>query len=69
MKQKFKGNSLEVTPLGCINYQFGEDHFVVSRPPTSANNIILGGLYVDTVGNMEIKNLTTKDSCTVVFKS
>jgi len=63
MKQKFKGNSLEFTPLGCMNFQFGDDHIVVSRPVTSCQNIILGGMHIDTQGKMEAKNLTTGDSC------
>jgi len=69
MKSKFKGNSLEITPLGAINIKMGDDHFIITRPTTSGNNIIIGGMYVDTFGTMEIKNVSTGDYLKVRFKS
>lgn len=46
-----------------MNFKFKDtgDHFICTRPNTSAQNIILGTTYVDTYGDMEMQNLWTKD--------
>jgi hypothetical protein len=38
--------------------QYG-DHMIIKRPENSANNLIIGTLYVDMHGKMEVTNLTT----------
>ena len=35
------------------------EHLVIKRPDNSANNLIMGKLYVDMHGNLEVNNITT----------
>lgn len=34
------------------------DHLVIKRPDNSANNLVIGKLYVDIHGNCEVENIT-----------
>lgn len=34
------------------------EHIIIKRPDNSANNLIVGKLYVDVHGKMEITNIT-----------
>lgn len=56
MKSKFWGKSLEFTPLGKAYFIIGDQHYMITRPSTIANNIIIGTLYLDLGG-------TTKCVC------
>lgn len=39
------------------------EHIVVKLPDTSANNLILGTIYVDLHGKCEVLNLNTGEKC------
>jgi len=34
------------------------EHLVIKRPDNSANNLIVGRLYVDVHGTLEVENIT-----------
>jgi len=34
------------------------EHIIIKRPENSANNLIMGKLYIDVHGKMEVTNLT-----------
>lgn len=50
MKSKFWGKSLEFIPLSKSYIIIGDQHYVCTRPSTTANNIIFGTLYLDLSG-------------------
>lgn len=52
-----------------VKFKDNGDHFIITRPKTSVNNIIVGTMYIDTVGKMEIQNLRTGDNLVITFKS
>ena len=35
------------------------EHLVIKRPDNSANNLIIGKLYVDVHGTLEVNNITS----------
>ena len=41
------------------------EHLVIKRPDNSANNLIIGKLYVDLHGNCDIDNLTTGEKARI----
>jgi len=41
------------------------DHFTWGHLETAAYNVIIGGMWVDHFGEIEIKNETTGDVCTL----
>lgn len=60
VKNHFRGSSLEFKAVG-VQHMFlteSKEHIVIKRPDNSANNLIIGTLYVDVHGKMEITNLT-----------
>lgn len=70
MKTSFWGKSLEIKPLGLIHVRLKttNEHFVIERPNSSANNLIFGELYIDHHGQMTTRNLHTGDTSKVDFK-
>lgn len=60
VKSYFWGSSLEfrVTGLQHIVLTDTNEHIIVKRPDNSANNLIVGKLYVDIHGTLEATNLT-----------
>jgi hypothetical protein len=60
VKNYFWGGSLEFRAVGLQHMHLTEtnEHIVIKRPDNSANNLIIGTLYVDVHGKMEITNLT-----------
>jgi len=67
LKTKFTGNSSDVIVLG-TNYftipEFG-DKFTWGHLDTCAHNVIIGGMWVDHFGNLEIINHTTGDKALI----
>jgi len=63
LKSKFRGNSTEVTVNGSNHFWVTKfnDHFVWNHFDTCAHNIIVGGMWVDHYGELEVKNHTTGD--------
>jgi Oxysterol-binding protein len=39
------------------------EHIIIKRPDNSANNLVVGKLYVDVHGKMEVTNITKKIKC------
>jgi len=69
MSSKFRGNSLEIVPLGIAHLKFTEsgNHYTWRKVTTIVHNIVLGKLWVDQVGEMVIKNLKTGDTCQLKY--
>lgn len=70
MSSKFRGKYLQVIPLGIVHLEFPERgyHFTWKKVTTTVHNIIVGKLWVDHHGDMEIVNHSTKDVCHVKFQ-
>jgi Oxysterol-binding protein len=41
------------------------EHIIIKKPDNSANNLIMGKLYVDVHGKLEVTNLTKNIKCTL----
>ncbi|TPX42136.1 hypothetical protein SeLEV6574_g05746 [Synchytrium endobioticum] len=82
VKSKFWGRSLELHPLGVCHVKLplflGADssnqdlvfeHYSWRKVTTVVNNLIVGKLWVDHLGDMVVKNHRTGEEVTVTFKS
>ncbi|CAF4690525.1 unnamed protein product [Rotaria sp. Silwood1] len=69
MTSKFRGQYLSITPLGYSHLIFKNtgNHFTWKKVTTLVNNIIVGKLWIDNVGEMDIINHTTKDVCKLKY--
>ena len=70
VKTSFKGTYLRVHPVGknhLILKKFG-DHFVWDKPFTNVHNIIIGKIYVEHYGVVELLNSATGEKALVDFK-
>ncbi|KAL0267043.1 UNVERIFIED_CONTAM: hypothetical protein PYX00_009415 [Menopon gallinae] len=65
MTSKFRGKYLQVVPLGIAHLVFDntKNHYTWRKVTTTVHNIIVGKLWVDQHGDMDIVNHTTKDKC------
>jgi len=65
LKTKFTGNSSDVIVLGKCSMKTTEfnDHFTWNHLDTTAHNVIVGGMWVDHYGTLEVNNHTTGDKC------
>ena len=56
----FRGSSLEFRAVGLNHLHLTDtnEHIVIRRPDNSANNLIMGTVYVDVHGTMEVTNVT-----------
>jgi len=56
----FRGSSLEFRAVGLQHLKLIEsnEHFIIKRPDNSGNNLIIGTIYVDVHGTLEITNVT-----------
>lgn len=65
VKNFFWGGSLEFRAIGLQHLILTEtnEHIVISRPDNSANNLIMGKLYVDVHGKLEVINKTKDIKC------
>lgn len=56
----FKGTSLEFRAVGLHHIILTEtkEHILFKRPDNSANNLLMGNLYVDVHGDIEVTNMT-----------
>ena len=63
VKSNFKSTSLHFTPKGNthIILKGKNEHYVVNRPVTTANNLIIGTLYLDLAGETVAVNRSTGD--------
>ncbi|XP_046901137.1 oxysterol-binding protein 2 [Hypomesus transpacificus] len=66
---KFRGKYISVMPLGSIHLQFHSsgNHYVWSKITSTVHNIIVGKLWIDQSGDIEIANHRTKETCHLKF--
>jgi hypothetical protein len=68
---KFLGNSIDVDTQGRSHIIFPKknEHYFYTNPQcTRIHNIIIGSMWIEHFGNLEIKNLDGSFQCTVAFK-
>ncbi|NWU73323.1 OSBP1 protein, partial [Pterocles burchelli] len=66
---KFRGKYLSIMPLGtihCIFHSSG-NHYTWKKVTTTVHNIIVGKLWIDQSGEIEIINHKTGDKCVLKF--
>nr|CAD7198943.1 unnamed protein product [Timema douglasi] len=65
MASKFRGKYLQVIPLGIAHLEFSGsgNHYTWRKVTTTVHNIIVGKLWVDQHGDMDIVNHTTGFKC------
>ncbi|CAF0711571.1 unnamed protein product [Brachionus calyciflorus] len=65
VSSKFRGQYLQVIPLGTTHLEFKKSghHYTWRKIATFVRNIIVGKLWIDNVGEMDIINHKTKDVC------
>ncbi|KAG8456205.1 hypothetical protein GDO86_002121 [Hymenochirus boettgeri] len=66
---KFRGKYLSIMPLGEIHLEFQSsgNHYVWRKVTSTVHNIIVGKLWIDQSGDIEIINYKTKDKCQMKF--
>ncbi|KAM4707860.1 oxysterol-binding protein 2 isoform 2-T2 [Discoglossus pictus] len=69
ISSKFRGKYLSIMPLGDIHLDFHSsgNHYVWRKVTSTVHNIIVGKLWIDQSGEIEINNFTTKDKCQLKF--
>ncbi|XP_060099880.1 oxysterol-binding protein-related protein 1 isoform X2 [Heteronotia binoei] len=69
-KLKFWGKSVEAEPKGIITLKLLEHNeaYTWTNPTCCVHNIIVGKLWIEQYGNMEITNHKTGDKCILNFK-
>jgi len=70
MRSKFKGKYLEVEPLGITHLEFTNsgNHYTWRKVKTVVHNIVIGKLWIDQHGEMEVVNHTKGDKCYMKFE-
>lgn len=65
MSSKFRGKYLQIIPLGIAHLVFNKsgNHYTWRKVTTTVHNIIVGRLWVDNHGEMDITNHITGDRC------
>lgn len=64
MTSKFRGKYLQVIPLGIAHLEFDSgNHYTWRKVTTTVHNIIVGKLWVDQHGDMDITNHTDGSKC------
>ncbi|KAJ3585207.1 hypothetical protein NHX12_013928 [Muraenolepis orangiensis] len=66
---KFRGKYLSIMPLGTIHaiFEKGDNHYTWKKVTTTVHNIIVGKLWIDQSGEIDIVNHTTGDRCHLKF--
>lgn len=69
IKNKFWGKSLEIFPTGVNHIEFPEhgDHYVLEQVTACVHNIVIGRMWLDNYGEMEIVNKTNGGRCIINF--
>ncbi|XP_075069535.1 oxysterol-binding protein-related protein 1 isoform X2 [Mixophyes fleayi] len=69
-KLKFWGKSVEAEPKGIITLELPKhnESYTWTNPTCCVHNIIVGKLWIEQYGNMEITNHKTADKCILNFK-
>jgi hypothetical protein len=71
MASRFRGKYLSVTPNGYTHVKFKNsgNHYSYRKITTTVHNIIVGKLWIDNHGEMEIANHSTGEKCVVKFNA
>ncbi|KFO23654.1 Oxysterol-binding protein 2 [Fukomys damarensis] len=66
---KFRGKYISIMPLGAIHLEFQAtgNHYVWRKSTSTVHNIIVGKLWIDQSGDIEIVNHKTSDRCQLKF--
>lgn len=66
---KFRGKYLSIMPLGEIHLEFhaSGNHYVWRKVTSTVHNIIVGKLWIDQSGDIDIVNHRTKATCQLKF--
>uniref|UniRef100_A0A3P8NKF5 Oxysterol-binding protein n=1 Tax=Astatotilapia calliptera TaxID=8154 RepID=A0A3P8NKF5_ASTCA len=66
---KFRGKYLSIMPLGTIHAVFekSNNHYTWKKVNTTVHNIIVGKLWIDQSGEIDVVNHTTGDRCHLKF--
>ncbi|XP_048369877.1 oxysterol-binding protein 2 [Sphaerodactylus townsendi] len=66
---KFRGKYLSIMPLGAIHLEFHSsgNHYIWRKVTSTVHNIIVGKLWIDQSGDIEIINYKSKDKCQLKF--
>ncbi|XP_029475169.1 oxysterol-binding protein 2 isoform X3 [Rhinatrema bivittatum] len=66
---KFRGKYLSIMPLGAIHLEFraSGNHYVWRKVTSTVHNIIVGKLWIDQSGEIEIINHKTTEKCQMKF--
>ncbi len=66
---RFWMKSLEFKPLGRVHVTLKSynEHYIIDRPSTSAQNIIFGTLYLDCSGESTTTNTRTNEKCVLEY--
>ncbi|XP_061107322.1 oxysterol-binding protein 1-like isoform X1 [Conger conger] len=69
LASKFRGKYLSIMPLGTIHCIFGksDNHYTWKKVTTTVHNIIVGKLWIDQSGEIDIVNHQTGDRCHLKF--
>ncbi|XP_069989952.1 oxysterol-binding protein 1 isoform X12 [Penaeus vannamei] len=69
MSSKFRGKYLQIIPLGIAHLKFlaSGNHYTWRKVSTTVHNMIVGKLWLDNHGEMEIVNHKTGDKCCLKF--
>ena len=69
-RDNYVGKYLEVEPLGITHLKFTKsgNHYSWRKVKTVVHNIVIGKLWIDQVGEMEVVNHTTGDKCYMKFE-
>lgn len=71
LKSKFYGKSVEVSPLGLQKYMFKDtgDVYEYQQPKTSAQNVLIGTMYIDHRGDSFLENTNSGECVKINFHS
>ncbi|KAI4832678.1 hypothetical protein KUCAC02_015634 [Chaenocephalus aceratus] len=69
LASKFRGKYLSIMPLGSIQCLFdkSENHYSWKKVTTTVHNIIVGKLWIDQSGEIDVVNHKTGDRCHLKF--
>ncbi|XP_053442824.1 oxysterol-binding protein 2 isoform X6 [Nycticebus coucang] len=69
ISSKFRGKYISIMPLGAIHLEFqaSGNHYVWRKSTSTVHNIIVGKLWIDQSGDIEIVNHKTNDRCQMKF--
>jgi flagellum-specific peptidoglycan hydrolase FlgJ len=69
-KTSFLGNALELDTSGRTHIYFPKtkDHYYYTNPKTRIHNLLLGKMWMEHHGHLNVSNLKNGDSCSIKFK-